>query len=51
MFILLVEKYSVGVDLTEMIMKDLHKSFHFEHQLANKTEWPVMRLKQKVVWV
>jgi hypothetical protein len=35
-FILLVEECSARVDLTEMIMKDLHKSFNFERQLAKK---------------
>jgi hypothetical protein len=35
-FILLVEEHSVRVDLTEIITKDLHKSFHFEHQLAKE---------------
>jgi hypothetical protein len=41
MFILLAEEHSARVDLSEMIMKDLHKSIHFEHQLSKETEWSV----------
>jgi hypothetical protein len=29
-------KYSGTVDLNEMIMKDLHKSFYFKNQLAKE---------------
>jgi hypothetical protein len=39
MFVFIVEKYSSTVDLTKMIMKDLHKSFHFKQQLAKKLRY------------
>jgi hypothetical protein len=45
-FILLLEEHCARVDLTEMIMKDLHKSFHFVHQLAKKLSG-LSRLKQR----
>jgi hypothetical protein len=32
----LVEKYNSTVDLTVIVVKDLHTSFHWNHQLAKE---------------